>query len=425
MNTSHLSRRLNRYSKSKLGSAREDKLVDPIEDIALDEDYVPNPFIVDEIIQESEPAFDYAIPTQMLNDGIEMLRRLDIIKANINYPVSGYRTSLSTLLKADPALESLNLSPTFSRRRLTVAIESNKVDIIVSVLGLIVMLFGKRIAGVFINLRRRLYDKRHNINSMDAHAKLMRAMHSTSTLNWKRWNAAVKTNTPTYFESVEKSKKIVVRDYVKALFDELLKRNTHAIIDSMMSNQKDTAKLVDMANRLPGPVGLFLSDIDDSISKMNSGYIQGKVDSREISENLIADNEDFIKDVREYTELAKLVLGANDVTKKYTFLEFLPAARDLIATGKKLNVKSFLNHEKHTKAISSQLDKVQKIISNLKQSNNPDLINEVQGVILTMRKATDTISSLLVTVDNQSKCIEVLEKCIVDIESHLPVKFAN
>lgn len=425
MNSSHLSRRLNQYGKSKLGSAREDKLIDPLEDTVLDEDYVPNPFIVSELIQESEPVFDYEVPTQMLNDGIEMLRRLDVIKASINYPVSGYRTSLSTLLKADPALESLNLSPTFTRRQLSLAIESNKVDIIVSILGLIVMLFGKRIAGAFINIRRRLYDKRHKIDSSDAHAKLMRAMHSTNTLKWKQWSGAVKINTPVYYQSVEKSEKIIVRDYVKALFDELIKRNTHQIIDSMMSNQKDAAKLVDMANKLPGSVGLFLSDVDDAIATMNTGYAQGKVNSREITEDLIADNEDFIKEVREYTELAKLVLGANDVTKTTTFKDFLPAATGLIETGRKLNIKSFLNYEKHTKVIGDKLDKVQNTISNLKRVDDPDLINEVQGVVLAMKRATDTIGSLITTVDNQAKSIDVLEKCIVDIETHLPSKFAN
>ena len=425
MNSSHLSRRLNQYGKSKLGSAREDKLIDPLEDTVLDEDYVPNPFIVSELIQESEPVFDYEVPTQMLNDGIEMLRRLDVIKASINYPVSGYRTSLSTLLKADPGLESLNLSPTFTRRQLSLAIESNKVDIIVSILGLIVMLFSKRIAGAFINLRRRLYDKKHNISSADAHAKLMRAMHSTNTLKWKQWSSAVKINTPIYYESVEKSEKIIVRDYVKALFDELIKRNTHQIIDSMMSNQKDTAKLVDMANKLPGSVGLFLSDVDDAIATMNTGYVQGKVNSKEITEDLIADNEDFIEEVREYTELAKLVLGANDVTKTITFKDFLPAATGLIETGRKLNIKSFLNYEKHTKVIGDKLNKVQNTISNLKRIDNPDLVNDVQGVVLVLKRATDTISSLISTVNNQVVCIDVLEKCIVDIESHLPSKFAN
>lgn len=425
MNSHHLSRRLNQYGKSKIGLAREDKLVDPLEDVTLDEDYVPNPFIVSELIQESEPVFDYEVPTQMLNDGIEMLRRLDIIKASINYPVSGYRTSLSTLLKADPALESLNLSPTFTRRQLTTAIEGNKVDIIVSVLGLIVMLFGKQIGAALLKIKRRLYDKRHNIDPLQPYAKLSRAMSYSGTISWKGWGHIVERNTPIYYKSIEKRKKIVVRDYVKALFDEILKLNTHQVIDTMLTNQDKTAKLVEMANKLPVGVSLFLSDIDDAIMAMNTGYANGKLDSKEITKDLIEDNKNFIEEVREYSELAEVVLNTSNVTKQHTFEEFFPAAKKLIEVNKHLNVKAFLSHEKHINSIGAQLDKVQKTISNMNRINNPDLINEVQGVVVTLRHATTTVLSLINTVNNQYGFIDVFEKSIIDIEASLPAKFAN
>ena len=417
MNTVRLQQRLKQYSQLPMSVSVESiqNTLYPNKQL----DYEPNPVIVKELLNHSQSKYPFAEHDKLITDGIEALHRLDIIKASINYPVSGYHANTVTLLKADPGLESLVPSVTFTKRQLTTAIEGNKFDIIVSVLGLIVMLFGKRLAAIFINLRRKLYDKRHNIGPGD-YQKLARAAQSNKTLPWKGWAAAVSKNTPIYFKKVESNKKIVCKDYVQALIDEFVSFNTHVTVDSMIGNKRDMEKLVDLSNKLPTPVGLFLSDVEISIDKLNAGYVSGKLDAKEIAEDLILDNEDFITEVREYEDLARMVLSTKDTSGKMKVAEYLSAAEYLITLGNKINTKAFMQHEKHVGYITGKLDKVQKIVSNMRNVENPDLINEVQTTVITLRKATDTIITLMTIVDNQTKLIKVLERSVSDVQTAVP-----
>ena len=414
MNTRQLQTRLKQYSHPTLSSSLESDTL-----ILDDTDYNPNPAIVNELLKDCVPKDNFDTYDKLISEGIESLRRLDTIKASINYPVSGYRVNLPTLLKADPGLECMVPPTTFTKRQLVSAIEGNKFDIIVSVLGLIVMLFGKRLAGIFINLRRKLYDKRHKIGPGE-YQKLARAAHSNKTLLWKQWSDAVSKNTPIYFKKVEASKKVVCKDYVQALLDEYVSLNTHVVVDSMIGNKSDMEKLVGLTNKLPTPVGLFLSDVEISIDKLNAGYVSGKLDAKEIAEDLILDNEDFIAEVREYEGLAHVALATKDTSGKMKVAEYLSAVEYLINLGSKINTKAFMQHEKHVGYITGKLDKVQKVVSKMRNVENPDLINEVQTAVITLRKATDTITTLMTIVDNQTKLVEVLELSIYNVQTAVP-----
>lgn len=417
MNSVQLQQRLKHYSRIPISASIESiqNTFSQTEHL----DYEPNPVIVNEFLTDTLPEDNFDTYDKLISDGIESLRRLDIIKASIHYPVSGYRTNMATLLAADPGLESLVPNVTFTKRQLTTAIEGNKFDIIVSLLGLIVAIFGKRLAAIFINLRRKLYDKRHNIGPGD-YQKLARAAQSNNTLPWKLWAAAISKNTPIYFKKIESSKKAVCKDYVQALIDEFVSFNTHVTVDSMIGNKNNMVKLVDLSNKLPAPVGLFLSDVEISIDKLNAGYVSGKLDAREIAEDLILDNEDFIAEVLEYEDLARVVLATKDTSGKMKVVEYLSAVEYLINLGNKIDTKAFMKHEKHIGYITGKLDKVQKVVSNMRNVENPDLINEVQTTVITLRKATDTIMTLMTIVDNQTKLINVLEKSISDVQTAVP-----
>lgn len=420
MNTLQLQQRLKQYSRIPISASVESvqNTLSPTEHL----DYEPNPVIVNEFLTDTLPEDNFDTYDKLISEGVESLRRLDIIKASINYPVSGYRTNMATLLAADPGLESLVSNVTFTKRQLTTAIEGNKFDIIVSLLGLIVMLFGKRLASIFINLRRKLYDKRYNIGPGNYQA-LTRAAHSNKTISWKLGSAAVSKNTPIYYKKIAASKKIVCKDYVQALLDEYVSLNTHVVVDSMIGNKRDMEKSVALSNKLPTPVGLFLSDIEIAIDKLNAGYVSGKLDAKEIGEDLILDNEDFIAEVREYEELARIAMSTKDTSGKMKVTEYLIAVEYLINLGNKIDTKAFMKHEKHIGYITGKLDKVQKVVSNMRNVENPDLINEVQSVVITLRRATDTIITLMTIVDNQTKLIKVLEHSIDSVQSALPSTF--
>ena len=76
--------------------------------------------------------------------------------------------------------------------------------------------------------------------------------------------------------------------------------------------------------------------------------------------------------------------------------------------------------KKHVGYITGKLDKVQKTVSNMRNVENPDLINEVQSAVITLRKATDTIITLMTIVDNQTKLIGVLERSISNVQTAVP-----
>lgn len=178
MNTRTLNRRLKGYVKPKLWAGNEDSaVVDIIDDLQsiTDEDdntidtshdttdvvdsmYLPNPAIVTEMMTEINEAPEITnadTAVKLLSDSNEALRRLDIISMNVNYPVSGYRSSQATILKAEPGLESTLGYKSFSRQKLNVAIEAISSKLLVGVITAVIAAIGTMVFKAIARMRKR------------------------------------------------------------------------------------------------------------------------------------------------------------------------------------------------------------------------------------------------------------------------------
>lgn len=178
MNTNTLQRRMNRYVKPKIGAGNEDgtdvDMIDDLQSITDEDDhsidtsydtedvvdamYLPNPAIVEEMAVVLNPEAEVTnadTALKLLSDSNEALRRLDILRMNVNYPVSGYRMSQSTLLKAEPGLESMLGSNNLSKRKLNIAIEAVSGKLLAGMISVVIAAIGTIIFKAIARMRKR------------------------------------------------------------------------------------------------------------------------------------------------------------------------------------------------------------------------------------------------------------------------------
>lgn len=178
MNARTLQRRMNRYVRPKIGAGNEDgtdvDMIDDLQSITDEDDhsidtsydtedvvdamYLPNPAIVEEMRVEINPEAEVTnadTALKLLSDSNEALRRLDIIRMNVNYPVSGYRVNQPTLLKAEPGLESILGSNKLSRRKLNVAIEAVSGKLLAGMISVVIAAIGTIIFKAIARMRKR------------------------------------------------------------------------------------------------------------------------------------------------------------------------------------------------------------------------------------------------------------------------------
>lgn len=180
MNSKTLQRRLRGYTQSKMRAGNEDgtdvDMIDDLQSITDEDDhsidtsydtedvvdamYLPNPAIVEEMAVVLNPEAEVTnadTALKLLSDSNEALRRLDIIRMNVNYPVSGYRMSQATLLKAEPGLESvLGLGTTkLSKRKLNAAIEAVSGKLLAGMISVVIAAIGTIVFKAIARMRKR------------------------------------------------------------------------------------------------------------------------------------------------------------------------------------------------------------------------------------------------------------------------------
>lgn len=180
MNSKTLQRRLRGYTQSKIRAGNEDgsdvDMIDDLQSITDEDDhsidtsydtedvvdamYLPNPAIVEEMAVVLNPEAEVTnadTALKLLSDSNEALRRLDIIRMNVNYPVSGYRMSQATLLKAEPGLESvLGLGTTkLSKRKLNAAIEAVSGKLLAGMISVVIAAIGTIVFKAIARMRKR------------------------------------------------------------------------------------------------------------------------------------------------------------------------------------------------------------------------------------------------------------------------------
>lgn len=258
MNTTNLNHRLRSYSRSNMVASIENAVVTE-EKTVVDDDYNPNPIIFDEIVGELNPVTpitNYDTTMALLSDSNEVMRRLDIIRMNVNYPVSGYtRVNGATLLKADPGLESLISTPTFTKRRLNHAIEAQQSALTRVVLTLIAGLLSGVIYTVGVLLFKRFKHKRNGIDDIKF-KNIFKSTYSGLTLSWKAVAPYLQKYAPVKYRFASVTKKITIAEYTEAVFAE-----------SIWGNLNDYTKvMVSQPN--------FLSTTMSSIDKIGQGVVQ-------------------------------------------------------------------------------------------------------------------------------------------------------
>lgn len=197
MNSKTLQRRLRGYTQSKMRAGNEDgsdvDMIDDLQSITDEDDhsidtsydtddvvdamYLPNPAIVEEMAVVLNPEAEVTnadTALKLLSDSNEALRRLDIIRMNVNYPVSGYRTSALTVLKAEPALEGMLPNMSMTKRQLSYSIENVGKKVLVAAIAAIIAALSAVIFKAIARLRKSRQVKPPTPEELEA-AKAARA----------------------------------------------------------------------------------------------------------------------------------------------------------------------------------------------------------------------------------------------------------
>ena len=161
----NLAARMKTFSGSRLQQGIESLTpqITHSHDTELEDDlFQPNPVILDEfydIIDEDEAIDTDDTAFNLLSDSTEALRRLEILQMNVNYPVSGYQMSRSTLSKLDTGIVSPVNHPRFNQKTLNAGIESMNKKLLAGILTVVVAALG----AVFYKAVGRLMKKREKL----------------------------------------------------------------------------------------------------------------------------------------------------------------------------------------------------------------------------------------------------------------------
>lgn len=417
-----LTRRMNHYaSAARLASSTEsefdvtDALVeeDIVEDVEPDEDYLPNPVIAEEIageINPETPISNYDTAVKLLSDNTEAMRRLDVIRMNVNYPVSGYRNHISnsTILKADPGLESVVPSTTFTRRQLNIAIEAKQSALMRVALSVIAGLIAGTIYAVSALLFRRMKHKRNGIDEIKF-KNLFKAAHSKDKLVWTWADPILSAKAPGRYKMFAISKDVKLGEFINAIFMESVWDKTSSSLRAMVAKSGYMKQTVDLINSVGNGINPVINDVTALIKELDAAIKNNTVTA---PSDIIEKHAKFIGDIGELDKQLKtsptdLGDSSNNLVNLLKPMEdALKLNYDLKYEDYDKSYKTQKDLEQRLRALSDALRSA-KVDENVASSVNMN-INAVKEVMVRVASAYTAIGKMEQDFSSLEKSIDAL-----------------
>ena len=361
MKTRQLIHLMNSYTSSTLSTSIEDASLTH-EPVVEDEEYSPNSAIVEELIEEANPPApitNYDTAVKLLSDSVEAARRLDIVRMNMNYPVSGHaRISNATLLKADPGLECMVHDVNFSRRQLTQAIEAKQSALMKVALTVVVGLLAGVIHVVSVLLFRRVKHKRNGIDDI-TFKNIFKSAHSNDKLKWSLVEPDLKAQAPSKYITASMDKKITLGEYIQAIFVESVWPN----IDNfarVMVNQPEfldrTMTNIDKMGKLMKP---FTQEVSTLIKQVATSVKNKQVmpDS-----GLLEKHKEVFAVVADIKETANMVSAATGTAK--SLKDCLKPMEAAMQVATKVNYSQYVDANDEVKRLSATINDLTQTLNN-------------------------------------------------------------
>lgn len=480
MNTKNLNRRLKGYTKTSLRAGNEDSaVVDVIDDLqsitdeddhsidtshdtsdVVDAEYAPNPAIVTEMmteINEDAPITNADTAVKLLSDSNEALRRLDIIRMSVNYPVSGYRSNQATIVKADPGLESVMMNVPSNRRKLNLAIESTKMKIIKEAWKTFIAWIRKAVADAMVWIRKKVKGKQvvkpeddikdiaREVNSaedveiivdgeksasktpkMDAEYGLVVAAsqptktNSTAAPRRERRQRKTMDQEPEVIAqgNVEPvSKSVPMKVYVQALYSEHSWDYLSEYVRTMIMFPDKASKLFDSLSAVSNDIGGFVDMSRNQLKEIVDKYDPESDDmTPSVKDKNNAEAKPFV-DLSESVYSLSFDIASTrhtvDLSKPVAITEFLKQSEILISKFKTVNLNK----------ISEQESTMNKLMSDLTafadQVMRDDSFKRPAWQSNDIKKRIEKLTQIFLVIKIVLKSMTMLETAVVDLNKSI------
>ena len=479
MNARTLQRRMNRYVRPKIGTGNEDgtdvDMIDDLQSITGEDDhsidtsydtedvvdamYLPNPAIVEEMRVEINPEAEVTnadTALKLLSDSNEALRRLDIIRMNVNYPVSGYRVNQPTLLKAEPGLESVLINVPGNRRMLNLAIESTKMKIVKEAWKTFIAWVRKTVADAMSWIRKKVKGKQiekpeedikditreasstedveiiidgepsaSKTPKMDAEYGLVVVGQSAKTPNAttqrreRRQRNTMNQESETVIQASEPpvSKPVPMKVYVQALYSEHSWDYLSEYARTMIMYPDKALELFDLLNTVANDIGGFIDMGRNQLKSIVDAY---DPDSDDITPSLKNKHDEESKPFED--KLAKAYALSHeiattrhtvDLSKPVALVEFLKRTETLISKFKTVNLNK----------IAVQESAINKLISDLTafsdQVIQDDSFKRPAWQSNDIKKRMKELTRVFLVIKGVLKSMDMLEKAVSDLNKSI------
>lgn len=412
MKTRQLIHLMNSYTSSTLSTSIEDASLTH-EPVVEDEEYSPNSAIVEELIEEANPPApitNYDTAVKLLSDSVEATRRLDIVRMNMNYPVSGYaRISNATLLKADPGLECMVHDVNFSRRQLTQAIEAKQSALMKVALTVVVGLLAGVIHVVSVLLFRRVKHKRNGIDDI-TFKNIFKSAHSNDKLKWSLVEPHLKTQAPSKYITASMDKKITLGEYIQAIFVESVWPN----IDNfarVMVNQPEfldrTMTNIDKMGKLMKP---FTQDVYILIRQVANAVKNKQAMS---DSGLLEKHKDVLAVVADIKESANVVSAASGSAK--SLKDCLKPMEAAMTAATKVDYTQYVNANDEVKQLGVTINDLSQTLNNARLEN--DVYSSINREVDVIKKTIVDLATVYTTIGRIETGFDSLENQIKYLDS--------
>ena len=428
----NLSNRMKTFSGSRLQQGIESltSQVTHSHDTELEDDlFHPNPVIVDEfydIIDEEDALDSDDTVMNLLSDSTEALRRLEILQMNVNYPVSGYQMSRSTLMVANPGLESLIPNRIFNKSVLNQGIESGKSKMIIAAVTALVAFLASVAAMVMAIFRRRantteeesVEDAETTLRKASQSLVMIRPPVSSPDIAYRRSTVAtsgIPVKEPKPPKDLGEVRKMELQMYTRDVYLQLVWPSLpinvqHRLLSEVGSDNKIVSKIKEVSE--------YLGDHIDSLTKL----IRDVTDNVKTDGDLVTNKVSmFESDNREAT--ARLDALIEEIPK-YDSSTKKPAAPDF---------DLFLVYCKHTAQAHASVDysklaraakKVENIQTNLKKMVNQlnqarDLPPNTWVVVGKLNTITGKTATAMKLIAEEARVEASTSKIMRDMAKHI------
>lgn len=395
MSTNALIEQLGRYSNL---TRRATKTLGGVEGCAEHRQY-PNPHIVNELVlATAKRNVSSSRLNNKLEQGVEALRRLEVLQMNINYPVSGYRVNKSSLLQVYPSIESQLPEFRFSRRTLNIAIESQGAKTFAAVVSLILIIFSEQIMGTVINLVKRYKDAKSGADMEDTYKNIVRAMSSNKKIKLDGYRKRLLDRSPIYYKTVHNKRSAPLNEIIDAMYSEGIWGRLSQNHKNMLSNTDITKELGPLIESVSGKVLSFLSDLRTVTANTERAMRAGSGFSAIDISMLSSGHEEFIRDGIKLTERTKSLLNAPNVNKKtLTLPQYMEVTKTIQnnlksdALGKTLLLSRYIDS---IKSVTTNLERIKQMSTSQRFYDASEQATAV-NLIRVLQRASAQVQNIL------------------------------